>query len=151
MHGLAGRPEGTDLARLYYFNGTFAYLITGNAARFLLQHLFPLQAHIDHQMSRVLIEQRQVFSAYYVEPPFFEPDWSQRSDCYVPLADDTSADRELGQLFEATRQTLLGAEASSPTRQALGRHFSWGIALHASAPPLLTSSPFGAAVRRQAC
>ena len=107
MHGLAGRPEGTDLARLYYFNGTFAYLITGNAARFLLQHLFPLQAHIDHQMSRVLIEQRQVFPAYYVEPPFFEPDWSQRSDCYVPLADDTSADRELGQLFEATRQTLL--------------------------------------------
>jgi glycosyl transferase, family 25 len=107
MHGLAERPAGSDLARMYYFNGTFAYLITPKAARFLLQRLFPLQAHIDHQMSRVLIEQRQVFPAYNIEPPFFEPDWSQRSDCYVPLADDSIADRELGQLFEAARQSLL--------------------------------------------
>ncbi|MFX8620519.1 glycosyltransferase family 25 protein, partial [Acinetobacter baumannii] len=29
MGGLADRPsEGRDLARLYYFNGTFAYMIT---------------------------------------------------------------------------------------------------------------------------
>jgi hypothetical protein len=107
MHGLAESPSAGGLARMYYFNGTFAYLITPAAAAFLLRLLFPLQAHIDHQISRVLIEQRHVFPAYCLEPPLFEPDWSLRSDCYVPLADDTVADRELGQEFEATRRTLL--------------------------------------------
>jgi glycosyl transferase, family 25 len=107
MHGLAERPEASELPRMYYFNGTFAYLITPSAANFLLQHLFPLQCHIDHQISRTLIEQRQAFRAHYVEPPLFDPDWSQRSDCYVPLADESAADRELAQEFEATRQALL--------------------------------------------
>ncbi len=107
MHGLAERPQGPNLPRMYYFNGTFAYVITPRAALTLLQHIFPLQAHIDHQMSRVLIEQRQAFQAHYVEPPLLQPDWSLRSDCYVPLADDTVADRELGQLFEAKRRMLL--------------------------------------------
>src|SRR5262245_22644458 len=107
MHGLAERPQGPNLPRMYYFNGTFAYVITPRAARTLLQHIFPLQAHIDHQMSGVLIEQRQAFPAHYIEPPLFDPDWSQRSDCYVPLADDAIADRELGQLFEAKRRMLL--------------------------------------------
>ena len=108
MGGLADRPEGSELARIYYFNGTFAYLITPAACRSLLRRLLPLHSHIDHQVSRVLIEQRRVFSAYYTEPHFFEPDWSLRSDCYVPLADDSVADRELGQLIEASRQVLLG-------------------------------------------
>jgi glycosyl transferase family 25 len=107
MHGLAETPAGSGLARMYYFNGTFAYLITPAAAQTLLQHLFPLQCHIDHQISRVLIEQRHALSAHYVEPPLFEPNWSLRSDCYVPLADDAAADRELGQQFEAKRQMLL--------------------------------------------
>ena len=107
MGGLADRPEGSDLARLYYFNGTFAYLITPGACRSLLRHLFPLRSHIDHQISKVLIEQRRVLSAYYAEPCFFEPDWSLRSDCYVPLADNFVADRELGQIIEATRRVLL--------------------------------------------
>lgn len=96
MGGLADRPNGSDLARIYYFNGTFAYLITPAACRSLLQHLLPPHSHIDHQISKVLIEQRRAFSAYYTEPHFFEPDWSLRSDCYVPLADDSAADRELG-------------------------------------------------------
>ena len=107
MGGLADRLQGADLARIYYFNGTFAYLITPAACRKLLGHLLPLRSHIDHQISRVLIEQRRVFPAYYTEPHFFEPDWSLRSDCYVPLADDTTADRELGLIIEATRRTLL--------------------------------------------
>ncbi|MET0568264.1 MAG: glycosyltransferase family 25 protein [Hyphomicrobiaceae bacterium] len=33
MGGLADRPNGSDLARIYYFNGTFAYLITPAACR----------------------------------------------------------------------------------------------------------------------
>lgn len=107
MGGLADQPDGSDLARLYYFNGTFAYLITPRACRVLLRHLLPLHAHIDHQISKVLIAQRHVFPAYYTEPPFFEPDWSLRSDCYVPLADDATADHELGQIIAASRRALL--------------------------------------------
>jgi glycosyl transferase, family 25 len=107
MNGLADKPQGSRLARLYYFNGTFAYLITPAGCRSLLRHLLPLRSHIDHQISRVLIDHRGVFAASYAEPPFFAPDWSLRSDCYVPLADDTSADRELGRILEASRRTLL--------------------------------------------
>jgi hypothetical protein len=107
MGGLAERPEGALLARLYYFNGTFAYLITPGACRSLLLQLLPLSAHIDHQISGVLIEQRQTLSAYYTEPHLFEPDWSLRSDIYVPLADEPAADRELGEIIEGSRRLLL--------------------------------------------
>jgi glycosyl transferase, family 25 len=107
MGGLADKPEGTGLARIYYFNGTFAYLITPVACRSLLGYLLPLRSHIDHQISAVLIERRHVFPAYYTEPHLFEPDWSLRSDCYVPLADDSAADRELVGIIDASRRTLL--------------------------------------------
>jgi hypothetical protein len=107
MNGMADRPDGTDLARMYYFNGTFAYLITPAACRTLIPHLLPLNGHLDHQISKVLVEQRRDFAAYYTEPPFFEPDWSLRSDCYVPLIDEPDADRELGKLLTANRQLLL--------------------------------------------
>jgi hypothetical protein len=107
MAGLADRPQGARLARIYYFNGTFAYLITPAGARAWLQNLLPLHAHIDHQMSKVLIEQRHVLPAYYATPHFFEPDWSLHSDCYVPLSDDLAADRELGEIFATSRRTLL--------------------------------------------
>lgn len=107
MNGLADTPQGSGLARIYYFNGTFAYLITPAGCRSLLSHLLPLRSHIDHQISRVLIEHRRTLPAYSAEPPFFEPDWSLRSDCYVPLADDATADRELGRILEVSRRTLL--------------------------------------------
>jgi glycosyl transferase, family 25 len=107
MGGLADRPQGSNPARIYYFNGTFAYLVTASACQTLLRHLFPLRAHIDHQISKVLIEQRHVFHAYYTEPPFFEHDWSLRSDCNIPLNDDTVADRELAQIIEGSRRILL--------------------------------------------
>ena len=51
MGGLADRPNGSDLARIYYFNGTFAYLITRAACQKLLRHLLPPHSHIDHQIS----------------------------------------------------------------------------------------------------
>jgi glycosyl transferase, family 25 len=53
------------------------------------------------------MEQRHTIAAYYTEPAFFEPDWSLLSDCYVPLADDAEADRELVGIIEARRQALL--------------------------------------------
>ena len=108
MHGLAEKPSGGDLARLYYFNGTFAYVATQEGCRTLLQNLFPLRAHVDHQMSRFFIDRRADFVALAAEPPFFEPDWSLRSDCYVPLEGEADADRVLGQEFDAYRRLLLG-------------------------------------------
>jgi glycosyl transferase, family 25 len=107
MNGLADRSAGSSLARIYYFNGTFAYLITPASCRSLTQYLLPPHWHIDHQISKVLFEQRHIFSAYYTEPHFFEPDWSLRSDCYVPLAEGTDADSELGRVLDMRRRHLL--------------------------------------------
>jgi GR25 family glycosyltransferase involved in LPS biosynthesis len=108
MNGMADRADGAPLARMYYFNGTFAYLITPAACRTLVSRLLPMNGHIDHQISKVLIDLRHEFAAYYTEPQFFEPDWSLRSDCYVPLIDEPDADRELGGLLTANRHLLLG-------------------------------------------
>lgn len=107
MNGMADKAQGDELARLYFFNGTFAYLITPQACRTLMPLLIPLDGHIDHQLSTKLIEHRHDFAAHYVEPAFFEPDWSLRSDCYVPLAETTDADRALGALLNTNRQLLL--------------------------------------------
>ena len=107
MNGLADRAAGSLLARLYYFNGTFAYLITPAACRRLIDHLDPPHWHIDHQISKVLFEQRHVFPAYYTEPHLFEPDWSLRSDCYVPLTEEAAADQELGAILDGRRRQLL--------------------------------------------
>ncbi len=107
MHGMAEIPERPSLARLYYFNGTFAYLITREACRHLLRALLPMHAHIDHQMSRLFVEQRDSFPVWHAEPSFFEPDWSLGSDCFVALSDESAADRELNALLNATRATLL--------------------------------------------
>jgi len=107
MGGLADKRHRSNLARIYYFNGTFAYLITPATCQVLLQNLLPLHAHIDHQISKVLFEQRHVFPAYHAAPHLFEPDWSLRSDCYVPLSDDCAADRELVQIIDARRRVLL--------------------------------------------
>lgn len=108
MNGMADVPQpGAEWARMYYFNGTFAYLITPAACRTLISALLPMDGHIDHQISKVLVERRHDFAAHYVEPPFFEPDWSLLSDCYVPLDGETDADRVLGALLKANRQLLV--------------------------------------------
>ena len=107
MNGMADKAQGSDLARIHFFNGTFAYSITPAACRTLIPLLLPIDGHIDHQISKVLIERRHDFAAHYVEPPFFEPDWSLRSDCYIPLENESEADRALGALLTATRQLLL--------------------------------------------
>ncbi len=107
MNGLAEGPLGSELARIYYFNGTFAYLITPAACRTLIPALLPMKGHIDHEISAVLIERRHDLEAQYTEPPVFETDWSLRSDCYVPLVGVTDADRALGAVLQAKRQLLI--------------------------------------------
>jgi GR25 family glycosyltransferase involved in LPS biosynthesis len=107
MDGLAEEFAGSPLARIYYFNGTFAYLITPNMCRTLLGKLVPLRGHLDHQISSVLLNHRDSIKACYTNPQFFEPDWSLRSDCYVPITDDAAADRELAELFSCHRKRLL--------------------------------------------
>lgn len=115
MNGMADKAQGAELARIYFFNGTFAYLITPSASRFLIPPLLPLNGHVDHQISTILIERRHEFAARYVEPAFFEPDWSLRSDCYVPLEEVPDADRALGALLTTNRQRLL--DDGRPLRQ----------------------------------
>jgi glycosyl transferase, family 25 len=108
MNGMADRASnGSNLARLYYFNGTFAYLITPAACRTLIAALNPPHWHIDHQISQVLFDKRESFHAYRTEPYAFEADWNLRSDCYVPLAEETDADKVLGDILNTRRQQLL--------------------------------------------
>jgi len=106
MNGMADEPRGSELARIYFFNGTFAYLITPAACRALIPRLLPMNGHVDHEISTVLVKDRHDFAAHYVEPAFFEPDWSLRSDCYIPLDDQADADRALGEFLDASRRTL---------------------------------------------
>lgn len=118
MDGLAERPVGPDLPRLYFYNGTFAYIITAVAARKLIPRLLPMNGHIDHEMSTTLVEHRVSIAAHYPEPAFFEPDWSLRSDCYVPLTGEEAANDALGALFKAHRRTLL--DEGRPLLRAYG-------------------------------
>ena len=107
MNGMAEEADERALARIYYFNGTFAYLITPAACRALMPELLPMDGHIDHPISRALIARRNPFAAPSAEPPLFEPDWSLRSDCYVPLVGEAAADQELGALLTRKRRLLL--------------------------------------------
>jgi glycosyl transferase, family 25 len=110
MAGLADRAQGTDVARVYYFNGTHGYLITPAGCLSLLQGLLPLHAQLDHQISSVLMQQRHTLKAYYAAQPFFDCDWSFGSDLYVPahhLSDESAADGELAAIITAGRQALL--------------------------------------------
>jgi glycosyl transferase, family 25 len=66
----------------------------------------PLWSRIDHQTSRLLVKQRHALQAYYMNPQLFAPDWSLRSDCYVPLTDEGTADHELGQIIKSNRRLL---------------------------------------------
>ena len=108
MEGMADKAVSAELARIYFFNGTFAYLMTPAAGRTLIPRLLPLDGHIDHQISTVLVARRHEFAAHYVEPAFFEPDWSLRSDCYIPLEGEADANQALGTLLTGNRQLLLG-------------------------------------------
>lgn len=107
MNGMAERAGGDGLARIYYFNGTFAYLVTPAACATLYAAMLPIRRHIDHQLSEMLIARRQEMAAWSLEPPLFEHDWSLYSDCYVPISGESEADRELAAHLESRRRLLL--------------------------------------------
>jgi hypothetical protein len=106
MAGLAAATEHASLRRVYYFNGTYAYLITRKGCAKLLKQLLPLRAHIDHQISDALLKNRASLFAYAVRPPLFEHDFSSWSDAYVPIARSDEADRQLGALLSSARNVL---------------------------------------------
>jgi glycosyl transferase family 25 len=106
MGDLAVDAESGALRRVFYFNGTYAYLVTRRGCLNLLRHLVPLRAHIDHQTSAALIQSPDRLFAYAAVPPLFDHDWSTRSDAYVPLEGSEAADQELGALIDSARSAL---------------------------------------------
>ena len=109
MGDLAENAESGPLKRAFYFNGTYAYLVTRRGCLNLLPHLVPMRAHIDHQISAALIKNPDSLFAYAATPALFDHDWSTRSDAYVPLEGPEAADAELGALIEAARRALHSA------------------------------------------
>ena len=106
MAGLAEKTEMPFLSRVYYFNGTYAYLISRKGCLHLLQHLLPMRAHIDHQISDALIRHRGSLFAYAAMPNLFDHDFSSWSDAYIPLAANNEADRQLDAVLRSARAIL---------------------------------------------
>jgi GR25 family glycosyltransferase involved in LPS biosynthesis len=109
MDGLAAPSPYPGLMRTYYYNGTYAYLLTRKGCRALLPHLLPIKTHIDNQISLALVEHHQTLAVYCVEPRLFEHDFSVYSDVYVPVADAAVADHRLDAVFKASRARLQAA------------------------------------------
>jgi glycosyl transferase family 25 len=106
MGDLAGITGKEPLRRIFYFNGTYAYLLTRRGCRNLLPHLVPMRVHIDHQISAALTRFPDSLFAYAAVPALFDHDFSTRSDAYVPLEEPEAADQELGVLIDSARNTL---------------------------------------------
>jgi glycosyl transferase, family 25 len=111
MDGLAEATANPDFSRVYYYNGTYAYLLTRRGCRALLPRLLPLQTHIDNQISLELVADRHGLKVYCVEPRLFAHDFAVWSDVYIPVADAAGADRKLAEVFEASRERLTQAGA----------------------------------------
>jgi glycosyl transferase, family 25 len=106
MAGLAAETENPLFYRVYYFNGTYAYLLTRKGCAQLLQQLLPMRAHIDHQISHALLNHRTSLFAYAVRPALFDHDFSSWSDAYVPIAGSDEADRQLSAVLSSARGDL---------------------------------------------
>ena len=107
-HGRGLAVNRLGLARIYYLNGTFPIALRQPRAEGSCDTFSPLLSHIDHQISRLLVEQRHALPAYYndMNPQLIAP-WSLCSDCYVPLTDEGTADHQLGQIIKNNRRLLL--------------------------------------------
>jgi len=106
MGGLAETHQHQGLVRVYYFNGTFAYVISAKACAYLLSQMLPMRMHVDHQLSHLLLERRQDFTGLLMQPGAIQPDWSFGSDCNVALRDEAEADRAQHRFFDDYRRTL---------------------------------------------
>jgi glycosyl transferase family 25 len=106
MGDLAENPDHRPLRRIFYFNGTFAYLLTRRGCLNLLPYLLPMRAHIDHQISAALICNPDELHAYVATPFLFDHDFSTESGVYIPLEGPEAADQELGALIDSAREAL---------------------------------------------
>lgn len=106
MGGLAETRQQNGLVRVYYFNGTFAYVVSAQTCAYLLRHMLPMRMHVDHQLSHLLFERRDYFSGLLMQPGVIQPDWSLGSDCNVALQNEEEADRAQHRFFDNCRRTL---------------------------------------------
>jgi glycosyl transferase family 25 len=103
---LVSETEHRRFQRVYYFNGTYAYAITRRGCEKLLQHLVPARTHIDHQISRALVECSEEIRAYVMNPMWFDHDYSSQSDASVPMDDMDFADQHFQMVIDKTRAKL---------------------------------------------
>jgi glycosyl transferase, family 25 len=106
MDGLAEPTRDPAFTRVYYYNGTYAYLLTQRGCRALMPRLLPLKTHVDNQISLELVADRERLHVYGVEPRLFEHDFTVWSDVYVPVTDATVADHTLASVFAKARMRL---------------------------------------------
>ena len=107
MDGLAEPTAHPLFTRIYYYNGTYAYLLTRKGCRALLPRLLPIRTHIDNQISLELVADRANLTVYASEPRLFDHDFTVRSDVYIPVADAARADRSLAAIFTQARAKLI--------------------------------------------
>lgn len=105
MDGLAEATTDPKFTRIYYYNGTYAYLLTRKGALSLLPRLLPMWTHIDNQISLELVTDPD-HRVYCCEPRLFDHDFEVTSDVYVPVAESGRADRTLAAIFERCREQL---------------------------------------------
>jgi GR25 family glycosyltransferase involved in LPS biosynthesis len=105
--------------RVFYFNGTFAYVITRRGAMLFLEHMSHVYTTIDHQMSDVLVRHGDV-RAYSPTQPWFGHLWSSPTSIPSP-EDERRADDRLaryvsrcqGLLARQGVEAVLGSAAPS--------------------------------------
>lgn len=107
MDGLAEPTTAPRLSRVYYYNGTYGYILTRNGCQKLLPRMLPVVTHIDNQISLELVRDRAGLRAYACEPRLIGHDFTVYSDVYVPVLDTSLADRRLDGLFKECRSRLL--------------------------------------------
>ena len=107
MDGLAEPTEDSTLTRVYYYNGTYGYLLTRRGCRNLLPRLMPIETHIDNQISLELVRNRDTLRVYCTERRLIEHDFTVYSDVYIPVDDVARADRQLDTIFKESRAALV--------------------------------------------
>jgi GR25 family glycosyltransferase involved in LPS biosynthesis len=93
------------ILRVFYFNATHAYVIRRRAVELLLPLILPIRAHLDHEISNVLLFRPDVLSAYTFEKSWFDHNWQSRSDVDSPI-EDKQADRRLASYVERGKRHL---------------------------------------------
>ena len=107
MDGLAAPTSKPGMSRVYYYNGTYGYILTRQGCRNLLPRMLPIVTHIDNQISLELVREPAALHVYCPEPRLIEHDFTVYSDVYVPVLDTTVADRRLDAVFKESRAKLL--------------------------------------------